>query len=375
LKTELEHGNVITFPAQNNIAFQKKQPPIKGKGESEMQFNITARSDGRFETKILNKDNTRKSIYGHSPKECKEKALQYMRGEDINKNKITIKPAASLTVAETLDNWYNLYKAPNLKPNTLRSIAAHINTVKEYIGGIKFSKVTAEDLQNMFNKIPASRTREMILEDINAVWTKALINNVIKYNPVLAVSIRKAEKQKRSPFNLEQQKSILEASKNHKLQNIILFCLITGARREEACTIKPEYINEKECTLFINGTKRDSHKRTIKITPAFAIWLKTLITDQPYIFNFRPDYFTHAFKDIITKLKIKGCVHCLRHTAATNMYYGNIKDKDIQQTLGHKQISTTLDIYTHCSFTLKKEQIADLYSGLYPFDDRFDDKK
>ncbi|MEI6101559.1 MAG: tyrosine-type recombinase/integrase, partial [Eubacteriales bacterium] len=39
--------------------------------------------------------------------------------------------------------------------------------------------------------------------------------------------------------------------------------------------------------------------------------------------------------------------HILRHTYATSLYYAGIDVKTSQRLLGYKNISVTLDIYTH----------------------------
>ncbi len=39
--------------------------------------------------------------------------------------------------------------------------------------------------------------------------------------------------------------------------------------------------------------------------------------------------------------------HQLRHGYATILFEGDIQPKDMQSYLGHAQLSTTMDIYTH----------------------------
>ena len=39
--------------------------------------------------------------------------------------------------------------------------------------------------------------------------------------------------------------------------------------------------------------------------------------------------------------------HCFRHSHATILLRNGVNPKVIQQRLGHKQISTTLNIYSH----------------------------
>lgn len=55
--------------------------------------------------------------------------------------------------------------------------------------------------------------------------------------------------------------------------------------------------------------------------------------------------------------------HSLRHTFATRMCEAGVNVKVIQDTLGHRDISTTLNIYTDVTKELKRSEFAglDLY--------------
>lgn len=55
--------------------------------------------------------------------------------------------------------------------------------------------------------------------------------------------------------------------------------------------------------------------------------------------------------------------HSLRHTFTTRMCEAGVNVKVIQDTLGHKDISTTLNIYTDVTKELKRSEFEglDLY--------------
>ena len=52
--------------------------------------------------------------------------------------------------------------------------------------------------------------------------------------------------------------------------------------------------------------------------------------------------------------------HSLRHTFITRMCEAGVNVKVIQDTLGHKDISTTLNIYTDVAKELRKLEFAGL---------------
>jgi len=75
-----------------------------------------------------------------------------------------------------------------------------------------------------------------------------------------------------------------------------------------------------------------------------------------------PMYFTTRFGDLLKKLGIEKRVrwHDLRHTNATLQVQQNINYKVIQERLGHKDISTTLNLYAHVNKELQDDSAKKL---------------
>jgi site-specific recombinase XerD len=56
--------------------------------------------------------------------------------------------------------------------------------------------------------------------------------------------------------------------------------------------------------------------------------------------------------------------HCLRHTAASIMLYNGVNIKTVQEILGHEDIQTTLDIYTHVLSDMKRKGQKAIYNSI-----------
>lgn len=56
--------------------------------------------------------------------------------------------------------------------------------------------------------------------------------------------------------------------------------------------------------------------------------------------------------------------HSLRHTAASIMLYNGVDIKTVQEILGHEDIQTTLDIYTHVIDELKRDGQKAIYNSI-----------
>jgi integrase len=61
-----------------------------------------------------------------------------------------------------------------------------------------------------------------------------------------------------------------------------------------------------------------------------------------------PDSVTHVWVKLVRKCGLKGIrLHDARHTHATIMLKQGVHPKVVQERLGHANISTTLDTYSH----------------------------
>lgn len=70
-----------------------------------------------------------------------------------------------------------------------------------------------------------------------------------------------------------------------------------------------------------------------------------------------------AIRTINKKLNINFNFHCLRHTHATLLLENGANVKYIQRRLGHSQLSTTMDTYSHVTSKMESETI-DILEGI-----------
>ena len=70
-------------------------------------------------------------------------------------------------------------------------------------------------------------------------------------------------------------------------------------------------------------------------------------------------YVSHNFKKLLAKYDLPEIrFHDLRHTAGSLLLAQGVNIKQIQEFLGHSDVTTTLNIYVHTDENAKKEPAA-----------------
>ena len=329
-------------------------------GDEELMKNIILRSDGRYMgRKQVN--GIRVTVYAYTVKQCLEKLKKAIK--DAIKNPKVKKETYKLY--EWLDNWYETYKAPFIKYKSALQIEAVLKTIKSNFENVFLGEITSVLIQKFLNKYPTSRQKEILVLYFNACLQKAEDLSLIDKNPFKAIVRDRKINNKREPFNLNEQQIILNAINGTDIESPILFYLCTGIRKNELNTHNLlADIDEGKHILKVKSEKKRSSKnifREIDITDELIALVKNNIES----FNTTTDLIYRKFKKILKENNIKGSLHNLRHTFATNHYYLGTPAKQVQIWLGHETIELTQNIYTHIDRSITKNDILKLYNNLY----------
>jgi len=236
---------------------------------------------------------------------------------------------------------------------------------------------------------------------MNMVFEDALIAELVNRNPVEHVPIPKTEGEEvreRVFLTVEEANRMLEAFRGHELQALVYTTLYYGLRRSEVLGLKWDAVDFERNTLRIqhtvvknrsiiakDTTKSTASRRTYPLIPEVKELLLHLRAQQQdnkmlfgsgyetndYIFVwpdghlYRPDYVTRSFKKVLAYHGLPDMrFHDIRHSTASILYDAGWELKDIQEWLGHSDIETTGNIYTHIS-KARKEKMCNNLAGTF----------
>jgi len=329
-------------------------------GEEIMTF--TKRKDGRW-TKTLTINNVKKYIYGKTKKECYEKFIAFKKD---NKTILTNAYKSYYKIKDWLIYWYEMFKKPFVSISTQKEIENIIDVKLEYFHNIGLSQLKTETLQQYFNKITKSRSKEKTILYFKASLDKAVGLGKIKLNPFNAFIKDKKITKSRPPFTYNEQEKILNRLENEEIKIGIILYLITGVRKEELNfkTIENDIDIENKMLKAIN-LKQQQDDPPYKYIDLTDNAIKLIMENLNIIHSLKQEKIYRKFKEILKELNIKGGIHTLRHTFATNHLYLKTPIKVISTWLGHSTTQITQDIYLSLEKNITAEKINKLYNNLY----------
>lgn len=150
--------------------------------------------------------------------------------------------------------------------------------------------------------------------------------------------------------------SMIDDKRLGETARIALVLIYTGMRMNELLTARRENVHLEDGYL-VGGEKTEAGRDRViplhvDIQPFIREWLDGNNTDFliPSKYGIPRDHnnVRKSFGSLMKKLGIQGVKpHTCRHTAATKMMASGLAPEVVKQILGHADITTTLNIYTH----------------------------
>lgn len=373
----------------------------------------TQRKDGRYAVQVylgLDESGKRKykTVYGSTQKEANKKAEQIKimlgKGIDVIAERDSFK--------EWGERWLEL-KQHEVSAGRYKTYDYEFQKLSP-IYYIEIGKLRTADVQDVIiklakkNPVTGKPCAHKTLKDIKSVAVQicrmAVENRIMDYNPALAVKIPavSAESERRALTQEEQQWII---GTPHRAQPAAMIMMFSGLRRGELIPLTWDDIDLENATISVNKTveiingksvvkntaKTKASIRTVDIPNILVDYLKSIIPTSKYVVPsskgemMSESSYKRMWESYLSVLNEKYgdfsdlpkpksrfspgglpmripniTAHWLRHTFATMLYFAGVDIMTAKEQLGHSDIKTTLEIYTHLDSKFKRKKMNKL---------------
>ena len=331
------------------------------------------RKDGRY-CLTVTLDGKKHFIYGESPKEVENNKKQFL----LNYDKIQEKKITGEIFKEVAEAWWEEHK-PTLAYSSLRYYQAPYNNVIENFGENLIKEILPIQIdtyiKSLANKKYSHKSVFARLMILRQIFDYSVLHGYIQYNPTLSVKVPKNLSKIEREAPSEDIVAKIKNSIGNTFYLFALTALYSGCRRGELLALTSEDIDFKNKKININKSVYHVHNKPYIKEPKTKNGIRTIPLLEPlesilkplkikgYLFNLNGEMLTDKqartlWDKYCEETKIKITIHQLRHAYATRLYELDIDEKSAQDLLGHADIKTTQNIYTHIRDT-KREITAE----------------
>lgn len=286
------------------------------------------------------------------------------------------------TLEEWIERWYVDHASLRVAETTLAKYRSGIEKIIEAIGSVPLAKLNIHHIQPMIAEWARSHkpaTVHSMFEPLRASLNDAVKLSVINYNPCAAVTLPRRKTPPKATLTSRQVSDMLDEAKGANYYIPLLLAVMCGLRRGEICalrwsdvdfehgflSVRKARVRRMDGVVVEKDAKSDASTRVVDIPPDLLAELKDTKEKQTPQSEYacalkgeplKPDYITRAVSRLVARMGYeKMSVHGQRHTHASIMLSLGVHPKIVQERLGHKKISTTLDTYSHVLPSMQRE--------------------
>jgi integrase len=362
----------------------------------------TARPDGLIPVQVYlgrNEEGKRKykAVYGRTQREAEDKAAQtktaIRKGLDVG--------AEHETFGTWADRWLEM-KSTEVSAACLVMYESAVKHLKSYLEYAEITKIRTIDIQRIISDLaiknpntgkPSSkRTLCAVKSTAAQIMQLATDNRVTDYNPAKAVRVPNVKRETTRRALDEHERQWIEETP-HRAKRAAMIMMYAGLRRGELIALTWNDVDLNNRTITVNKAvekvkgafvlkytaKTDAGTRVIDIPQKLVDFLKSEKREGFYVcVNAKcavhtPSSWERLWESYLADLNI-GCgdfgpfvkkpkskfdpagvpfvipkitPHWLRHTFCTLLYLAGVDVLTAMKQMGHSDIKTTMQIYTH----------------------------
>ncbi len=367
---------------------------LKGK---ELGKGIAQRKDGSYQGRYVNRFGDRKSVYGSSVKEVKNKLAQ----AELNEQKMSNIVDEKIILDDWFEKWMRIYKEPIVRLSTKTTYKSmYIRLISPVLGKKRLVNITKLMVTDLLNNLAKKGYQYEMLNKVKILLIdmldRAMEDQFLLRNPAKGVRLPKNKPQKETKaLSREDQTDFFECSAGTFYNNMFVVAVNTGLRPGELYALTEDDIDLEDNVIHVNHTllyqkldgdtcktfhmgppKTDTSIRTVPINSYCrkalerqiiqhkVVMAKTCKTDLEFpdlLFTTKygtplnAELYLEAINRIVQEVNLTRdsldlmdsfSGHCFRHTFATRCFEAGIAPKTVQAYLGHASLQMTMDLYT-----------------------------
>lgn len=328
------------------------------------------RSDGRYQVSAsITDDKTgkriRKYFYGQTQREANEKKSAYLKS--LEQGMV----CEEITVSQWIDRWLPI---SSTSANARKNNAIYAEKIRNALGRMPIRSVRNADVQKFaidMSTYSFSMVNKLRIAT-NKLFSDAIMNGYALRSPTLGVQWDYASKGTHRAIADWEKDAITEHWQEHRCGIWAMLMLYAGLRRGEALALEWTDVDLEKKILHVRqaihfdgnaavlgDTKTEAGVRSIPIVGTLYNALKSLEQSQKYVCGDRMTeaVFSRGWENyLVTMTSLCGRdfnirTHDLRHTFCTALYRAGVGVKEAQYLMGHRDVQTTMKIYTHIEET------------------------
>jgi integrase len=362
----------------------------RGHGEG----SIWQRSDGRWEARIdlgyQGGKRRRKAFYGTTRREVSDQLKAALHTQQLGL------PVAvqRQTLGQFLSKWLEDSVRPTVRPKTFDSYAQLVRLyIGPELGNIQLGKLSPQDIQHLLNKLLKSGLAPRTVQYCHAILKMALGRaykwSLVPRNVAQLVDPPRSRRYEMRSLDPEEARTFLQTVRSDRLEALYSVAIALGLRQGEALGLRWEDVDIDKCTLKVRYALQRIDGKPQLVEPKTHKSRRTIFMPQVTVNALRAHRVRQLEERLVagTRWKESGLVftssigtsldprnafrlfqealqraglphirfHDLRHTCASLLLAQGVHPRVVMETLGHSQISLTMDTYSHVIPALQRD--------------------
>ena len=339
-----------------------------------------------FVVRVRQFDGTQKQVKRRgfkTKKEAREAEAKMLVEKETN---------SSLTFAQVADSYFDWYcqRRKQSSINVIKNII--YNHLLDEFGKIKINQITAKNIMNYQNKIINDYSAEFLKKIhtiISAIFNFGIKFHGITNNPAKIAGNFEKESNKRMNFwEFSEFKQFINVVDEPTFKAFFATLYYSGARKGELLALTWEDINFTEKTIRINKTeynrqitqpKTKASNRIIMLPNIVINLLENIKKEAALSAPVKNDYVVFGtfynsvstttldrrYSKYLSTANVKKILlHEFRHSHASYLINKGVSPLMVAQRLGHSDVATTLNTYSHLYPSKQAEVVASMEEDL-----------